>query len=167
MGSLSEENATVVIYGTYSAAEAAVRGLQRCGFDLRKVSVAARDTRTGDSGDRAARSNRLGAFWAGILGMLSDWDFFAISDIGLVFVAGPLAEWVATGLKHPTLFGGLSGLGAGLYSIGIPKSSVLQYEAALKGDKYLLVAHGTTDEVSHAREILQRAGGASLTAAPR
>ena len=165
MGSLSERNATVAVYGGYSAAEAAVRELQRSGFDLRKVSVAGRDTRTDYGAVRATGLSKLGAFWAGTWGMLSDWDFFAIADIGLVFVAGPLAQWVAAGLENAALFGGLSALGAGLYSIGIPKSSVLEYEAALKDHKYLVVAHGTADEVSHAREILQRAGGAGSAAA--
>ena len=49
----------------------------------------------------------------------------------------------------------MSALGAGLYSIGIPKDSVVKYEAALKSDKFLLLAHGTTDEVAKARDILQ------------
>jgi hypothetical protein len=42
----------------------------------------------------------------------------------------------------------VSAIGAGLYSIGIPKDSVLQYEIALKADKFLLIAHGTADEVA-------------------
>jgi hypothetical protein len=49
----------------------------------------------------------------------------------------------------------LSALGAGLYSIGIPKDSVVKYETALKSDKFLLLAHGTADEVTKARDILQ------------
>jgi hypothetical protein len=48
----------------------------------------------------------------------------------------------------------LSALGAGLYGIGIPKDSVVRYEAALKSDKFLLLAHGTRDEVVKARDIL-------------
>jgi hypothetical protein len=51
--------------------------------------------------------------------------------------------------------GGLSALGAGLYSIGIPKDSVVKYEAALKSDKFLLLAHGAADEVAKAKDILQ------------
>ena len=50
------------------------------------------------------------------------------------------------------MVGGLSALGAGLYSIGIPKDSVVKYELALKSDKFLLLAHGTTDEVAKAKE---------------
>ena len=51
--------------------------------------------------------------------------------------------------------GGLSALGAGLYSIGIPKDSVVKYEAALKSDKFLVLAHGTGDEVAKAKDIIQ------------
>ena len=50
--------------------------------------------------------------------------------------------------------GGVSALGAGLYSIGIPKDSVLKYESALKTDKYVLVVHGVEDEVIGARRII-------------
>jgi len=46
-------------------------------------------------------------------------------------------------------------LGAGLYSIGIPKDRVVKYELALKSDKFLVLAHGTTDEVAKAKEIMQ------------
>ncbi len=154
MGSPSKENVTVAVYQSHSAVEAAIRELRKSGFDWRKISVAGRDYR-----DRATSPNHLGAFWTAIWGMLSDWDMFAISDIGLVFVAGPLAEWSAAGMENASLFGGLSALGAGLYSIGIPKSRILQYESALKEDKYLVVVHGSADEVNHAREILEGIDG--------
>jgi hypothetical protein len=44
------------------------------------------------------------------------------------------------------MVGGLSALGAALYSIGIPKDSVIQYEAAVKADSFLVMAHGTPAE---------------------
>jgi len=50
--------------------------------------------------------------------------------------------------------GALGALGAALFSIGIPKDSVLKYETAIKSDKFLLIVHGTSQQVSHAREIL-------------
>lgn len=37
-------------------------------------------------------------------------------------------------LAGAVVVGGLSALGAGLYSIGIPKNSVLDYDAALKSE---------------------------------
>jgi uncharacterized membrane protein len=88
----------------------------------------------------------MGAFWGGIWGMFLGGAFFAIPGIGPVLVAGPLVAWIVGALE--------GALGAGLYSIGIPKDSVVRYEAALKSDKFLLLAHGTTDEVARAKNIM-------------
>jgi hypothetical protein len=87
--------------------------------------------------------------------MLFGAAFFAIPGIGPILVAGPLVAWIIGGLEGAVVVGGLSALGAGLYSIGIPKDSVVKYEAALKSDKFLLLAHGTADEVAKAKGIMQ------------
>ena len=50
----------------------------------------------------------------------------------------------------------MTAIGAGLYSLGIPKDSVLRYETAIKTGKFVLIAHGTEDETAHAREIIER-----------
>ena len=52
--------------------------------------------------------------------------------------------------------GGLSALGAGLYSIGIPKHSALQYETEVKNGKLLLVVHGSPEEVERAKDLLDQ-----------
>jgi hypothetical protein len=62
--------------------------------------------------------------------------------------------WIVGALEGAVVVGGLSALGAALYSLGIPKDSVLRYESALKADGFLLVAHGTADEVTRARDIM-------------
>ena len=56
----------------------------------------------------------------------------------------------------------MSALGAALYSIGIPKDSVIQYEAALKADGFLVLAHGSAEEVSRAKTILATTNPAKL-----
>ena len=66
-----------------------------------------------------------------------------------------MVAWIIGALEGAVVVGGLSALGAGLYSIGIPKDSVVKYETALKSDKFLLLAHGTADEVAQAKNILQ------------
>lgn len=50
--------------------------------------------------------------------------------------------------------GGMGAVGAGLYSIGIPKNSVLEYETAVKSDKFVLIVHGAAAEVAKAKEVL-------------
>jgi hypothetical protein len=53
------------------------------------------------------------------------------------------------------VFGSLSALGAALYGLGISKDAVMRYEAAVRMEKLLLIAHGAGDEVGKAREILK------------
>ena len=59
--------------------------------------------------------------------------------------------------------GGLSAIGAGLYSIGIPKDSIVTYETAIKAGQYLVVAHGTSAEAAKARNILSTLKPTDLT----
>jgi len=157
-----ETNSVVAIYGTHSQAEEAVKELQRSGFDMKKMSIVGKDYHTDEhvvgyytAGDRMKYWGKLGAFWGGIWGMLFGFAFFAIPGIGPILVAGPLVAWIIGGLEGAVVVGGLSALGAGLYSIGIPKDSVVKYEAAVKSDKFLLLAHGTAEDVAKARDILQ------------
>jgi hypothetical protein len=46
--------------------------------------------------------------------------------------------------------------------MGIPKNSILQYETALKTGKFVLIAHGTAEETTRAREIINRTNPEAL-----
>ena len=161
---MSEENAVVAIYDTHSQAEEALKELQRSGFEMKKLSIVGKDYHTEEhvvgyynAGDRMKRWGKSGAFWGGIWGLLFGSAFFAIPGIGPVLVAGPLVAWIVGALEGAVVVGGLSAIGAGLYSIGVPKDSIVQYESAIKSDKFLLLAPGTADEVERARGIMQTA----------
>jgi len=54
--------------------------------------------------------------------------------------------------------GGLSALSAGLFSLGIPKNSVVKYETSIKAGKFVLIAHGTAEEAAKARDLLKTSG---------
>jgi hypothetical protein len=84
--------------------------------------------------------------------------FFWIPGLGPLVVGGPLVSWIVGALEGAAIVGGLSALGAGLYSIGIPKGSILKYEREIASDNYILVAHGTKEEVRHAKSILDTTG---------
>jgi uncharacterized membrane protein len=161
---MPQVNSVVAIYDSHSQAEEAVKELQRSGFDMKKMSIVGKDYHTDEhvvgyynTGDRMKYWGKLGAFWGGLWGMLFGAAFFAIPGIGPILVAGPLVAWIVGALEGAVVVGGLSALGAGLYSIGIPKDSVVKYELALKSDKFLVLAHGTTDEVAKAKDIMQSA----------
>jgi hypothetical protein len=158
---MSDRNSVVAIYETNSAAEAALKELQRTGFDMRTLSIVSKDYHTEASvvgyynaGDRMKRWGSTGALWGGFFGLLFGSAFFAIPGLGPVLVGGPLVGWIISALEGAVVAGGLSAVGAGLYSIGIPKDSVLQYETALKSDKFLLLVHGTLEEVAKAKAIM-------------
>jgi hypothetical protein len=70
-------------------------------------------------------------------------------------VLGYLAAIVASAIEGAIVVGGLSALGAALYSIGIPKDSVIDYETAVKADSFLVMTHGPAEEVARARDIIK------------
>ena len=170
---MAETNAAVGIYETHSQAEAAVKELQRSGVDMKKLSIVGKDYHTEEqvvgyynTGDRMKYWGKLGAFWGGIWGMLFGAGAFAIPGIGPVLVAGPLVAWIVGALEGAVVVGGLGAIGAGLFSIGIPKDSVVKYETAIGSDKFLVLAHGTADEVAKAKDIMQTTQAVEVDIAP-
>lgn len=160
---MTRNDAVVAVYRSHAEAEGAVQELRRDGYDMKKLSIVGKDYHTEEhvvgyynAGDRMQYWGKWGAFWGGMWGLLFGAAFFAIPGIGPVLVAGPLVAWIVGALEGAVVVGGLSAIGAGLYSIGIPKDSVLRYETALKTDKFLLIAHGTASEVAKAKELIQR-----------
>jgi len=86
--------------------------------------------------------------------MLFGSAFFLIPGIGPLVIAGPLVAWIVGALEGAVVVGGLTALGAGLYGLGIPKDSIVRYETAIKTGKYILVAHGSPEEITRAKKIL-------------
>lgn len=164
-----EQNVIVEVYDGHAEAEAAVRQLHGSGFEMKRVSVMARDEQNGEDvlgyynihGGPMRYWGRPGAFWSGLWEMLSGWAFFAIPDLGPVLVAGPLGGLIIAALDNRAIFAGLSAVGAGMYSIGIPWDRILAYEAALRAGKLLVVAHGSTQEVNRARAVLRPSPGSN------
>ncbi|NQV86227.1 MAG: general stress protein [Woeseiaceae bacterium] len=164
---MSDRNSVVGIFESHQGAEDAVKELKRSGLDIKKLSIVGRDQHTDEHvvgyyniGDRMMAWGKGGAFWGGIWGMLFGSAFFMIPGIGPLAVAGPLVGWIVGALEGAAVVGGVSALGAGLYSIGIPKDSVIKYETAIKSGKFVLIFHGTSEEVEKSRGILDRAHAA-------
>lgn len=155
-------NSVVAVYDTHAQAEAAIKELQQNGVDMKSLSIAGKDTHTDEhvvgyynTGDRMKYWGKLGAFWGGFWGLLFGSAMFAIPGIGPILAAGPLVAWIVGALEGAVVVGGVSAVGAGLFSIGIPKDSVIKYEVALKTDKFVLAVHGTPEVVDHAKHIIE------------
>jgi uncharacterized membrane protein len=162
---MSNKNSVIAMFDQHNQAEEAIKQLQEAGIDMKELSIVGKDYHTDEhvvgyytTGDRMMKWGKYGAFWGGIWGLLFGSAFFMIPGIGPVVMAGPMVAWIVAALEGAAVVGGLTALGAGLASIGIPKNSILQYETSLKAGKFMLVVHGTTDEVTRAKEILSAAG---------
>jgi hypothetical protein len=161
MSTLNTNHSIVAIYPSHTAAEAAIKELQQSGFDMQKLSIVGQGYHTEQQvvgyynvGDRMKHWGKIGAFWGWIWGCFFGSGFFLIPGIGPLLIAGPLVAWLVGALEGAAVVGGLSALGAGLFGLGIPKDSILNYEIALKTDKFLLLAHGSADEIARAKDIL-------------
>ena len=161
---MSNTSAAIAMFNTHVEAEEAVRELQRAGFEMKKLSIVGKDYHSEEqvmgfynAGDRMKYWGTLGAFWGSLWGFLVGAAFFWVPGIGPLVVGGPLVSWIVGALEGAVLTGGLTVLGAGLYSIGIPKDNIVQYEKLLKADKFMIIVHGTGEETAKAHDILTQA----------
>jgi len=169
-----ENYAVVRVCAPHAEAKATIKELQRSGFDMNDLSIAGRDYHTEErvlghhnAGDRMKMWCQLGDFWGGLSGMLMGSAFYFIPGIGPVIVFGPLVSRIVRALKGATTAGELSALGAGLHSIGIPMDSIMEYEKALKFDKFIVIAHGTFDEAAKAERFSNPRLTAQIVSVPR
>jgi hypothetical protein len=136
---------------------------------MKKLSIISKAYQTEENvvgyyttGDRIRMWGANGAFWGGIWGLLFGSAFFFVPGVGPLLVAGPLVAAIVGAVETAAVVGGLSALGAALYSVGIPKNSILQYETSIKAGKFMLVVHGTPDELTRAKSILANSGTSDL-----
>jgi len=166
---MSELNAVVGIFKTHTEAETSIKELQRAGFDMKKLSILGRDYHTEEQvvgyynvSDRMKFWGKQGAYWGGFWGLLFGSAVFIIPGVGPLVMFGPVIGWLVGALEGAVAVGGISALAAALYSIGVPKNSSVEYETALKSDHFLVIAHGTTEEVAKAKSILMTAGATQV-----
>jgi hypothetical protein len=162
---MSDQNAVVGIFNSHTEAEKSIKELQIAGFDMKKLSIVGKDYHPEEhvvgyynAGDRMAVWGKRGAFWGGFWGLLFGSALFVIPGVGPIVIFGPLVSWIVGAMEGAVVIAGLSALGAALFSIGIPKDSIIQYETAIKSAKFLVIAHGTAGQVAQAKSIIETAG---------
>ena len=159
-----KQNALVAIYSNPGEAQEAVITLARSGFDLERLSVVGKAYRERkdvvayyQDGDAMKCWGELGYFWNGISSMIHGWALVRMPGRDPLLVVGQLALWIVVALDNSAIFGGLSALGATLYSMGLSQNSVHDYEEALRKGNYLVVIHGPAQEVMRAKKIFKSA----------
>jgi hypothetical protein len=170
---MAEQDTVVAVYEDHTSAEAAIRKIAEASLDMTHFSIIGKGYHTDEqvtgfysTGDRIKFWGSRGAYWGGLWGLLFGGLMLTMPVIGPVVVAGHLAALVFTALsgavEGAVVVGVMGAVGAALYSIGIPRNSVLQYEEALKADRFLVIGHGPATEMERARTLLQSAGPVQL-----
>ncbi len=167
---MAEKNSTVAVYDAHANLEKAIGELRKFGIDEKRISIVGREETSNEqvvgyyyTGERTGFMGKMGAFWSGLGIFLLGSALFFVPGLGQVIAAGPVVSWIVTALEGAVVIGGLSAIGVALYSLGIPKEKVIKYETYLKANKYLLVVHGTLDEVDRAHKILDGTNASEVT----
>ena len=162
---MQNQDSVVAVFADHVVAEAAIKKLVAGGLSMKNLSLVGKGYHTDEKvigfynmGDRVKFWGTRGAFWGGFWGLFFGGLFLSVPIIGHVVVLGYLAAVVISGVETAVVVGGFSALGAALYSIGIPRDSIIQYEADVTADDFLVMVHGTAAEVAQGREVLNGAG---------
>ncbi len=158
---MENHDTVVAVFADHPGADAAIKKLTESGFDMKALSVVGKGYHTDEKvlgfynlGDRVKFWGTRGAFWGGLWGLFFGGLFLTIPVVGHVVVLGYLAATIVSAVESAVVVGGLSALGAALFSLGVPKNSVVQYESEVKADGFLVMAHGPAAEMVRAKIIL-------------
>jgi len=158
---LVNTDTVIAVFADHPAAEVAIKKLTTAGFEMKNLSVVGKGYHTDEkvvgfynTGDRVKFWGIREAFWGGFWGLFLGGMFMAVPVVRQVVVLGYIATIVIAGIENAVIVGGISALAAALFSIGVPKDSVIQYETALKTDSFLVMAHGPAAEIARAKTIL-------------
>jgi len=151
----------IAVFSGHQEADAAVRKLANAGVAMEHLSVIGKAYHSEEKGvgfyhvgDRIRFWGKRGAFWSSLWGLFVGGVSLTIPVVGQVMILGYLAPIVVSAVEGVIMVGGLSALGAALYSAGIPRDGVVQYEQTIKADGFLVIAHGAAKELMRARAIL-------------
>jgi hypothetical protein len=158
---MRSEISNVYLFKTHHDAENAVRTLALASFDMKHLSIVGRGYHTEEhplgfysKGDRIRSWGKFGAFWGAIWGLLFVPAVFVLPGLGLVAMAGPLVSVLVSALEGAVVMAGMTALGAALLELSVDREKAIRYEVALKADQFLLMVHGSDQEIQSAHSLL-------------
>ncbi|MDQ6947892.1 MAG: DUF1269 domain-containing protein [Actinomycetota bacterium] len=149
-----DPHAVVAVYATEDDLTSAIKHLEHANFDMAHISVLGK----GMSEERhvvgfetpsthTARWAKWGGLWGWLFGA-----FIFVPGVGHIAIGGYLLFMViSTGLGAT---GGA--LWGAMTAVGIPNDGIPKYEADLRADHFLVIAHGDPFEVERARDLLEQ-----------
>jgi hypothetical protein len=159
------------IYKTVGQAEQAVDRISTAGFSSNDISVLLPDNDSSkefahEKNTKAPEGTTTGVTAGGVvggtLGLLAGIGALAIPGVGPFIAAGPIMGALA-GLGVGGAVGGLIGA---LVGMGIPEYEAKRYEGRIKDGGILLSVHcDTSEEITRAKDLLERTGAEDISSA--
>jgi len=156
-----QNESVVAVFSEHQEATGAVKKLTYAGLALDNLSIIGKGYHSEErivgfyrAGHQIKFWGKRGAFWGSFWVLFDGGVSLTIPAIGHIMVLGYLAPIVVCAVDGAIMVGGLSTLGAALYSAGAPRDSVVQYEQAVRADGFLVIVHGGVEELTRARAIL-------------
>jgi hypothetical protein len=155
----------IAVHDTHSDAEAAVKALERAGFDMKSVSIVGKGSHGEEHphafyalGDRVRAWGASGGFWGAAWALLLGSAVFVMPPLGVVAAAGPITLALVAALESAVVVGGVSAICVALVSLGMPREQAIKYEADVAANRVLVIVHGSPADADRARGILDAAG---------
>ena len=130
----TDNKSFVAVFEAYDRARDAITELGSKGYDAGGFSIVGLDPAIGCMAQAAA---------------------VMIPGFGPLMVVGPAIDWVMEAMQVPVNVQGLSALGSGLVSRGVPRIQARKYEVWVKAGKVLLIGSGSHQQVRAACEQLK------------
>lgn len=166
---MQDSNSIVAVYDTPADAVEGANDLHKMGFDMSKLSIAVRESPGPDhivgcsnTGAQIKYWGKMGVLWGDLAGYWAGAAFFELPGVGPVLLAGPLVSTVVAIMEGASASNGAGVFGGGLRRLGIPRECIVRYESELCGHRLLLIAHGTAEELMHAKDVLHLTHPAEL-----
>lgn len=155
-------DATVGVYNNHDKAVEAILRLKDSGYPISKLTLMGlMNEEKVDTERHVTETNPLkpaglgaGALIGTTLGVLTGLGVFAIPGVGFLFGAGALAGAIG-GFDFGLIAGGLAAV---LTTLGMKDDIAKRYHDALAAGKFLVVAHGSKEDIAKAKQELHTLG---------
>ncbi len=155
-------NATIGIYDTHDLAVEAIQELKDGGYPVKQLSIMGKaHTEVVDGEMHIMPKNPIKATSLGVgtvlgttLGVLAGVGVFAIPGLGFLYGAGAVVGAIA-GFDFGLIGGGIA---SAMATVGVKDENLKKYHDALDAGKFVVIAHGTEDDLKKAHAILDEHG---------
>lgn len=158
---MKETNAIVGIYQTHELAVEAVKTLKEHNFPMDKVTLVGKGEESIEHiegfhtwEEVTNKGIKVGGAVGGLMGVLVGLGILTIPVLGPVYVVGGLAATLFTALEGTAIGSAGGALFGTLMGYGVGKEKVEKYENYIEEGKYILIIHGSIEDVRNSEKIL-------------